>query len=77
MNGGLEMKKTIEVEVLNWPWSSPVECVKITKASKAILKSQYGEGFCYGLPLSVLGFKIPTTTNRKKARRFRITVEAI
>lgn len=69
--------KVLTVEVLNWPWDhSPTECVRILTVDGKKYDLRGSQGHCHGLPLNAV-FKIPTTTDRKKAKRFKVTIEEI
>lgn len=76
------MRKVQEalIECIRWPWqpTSPTPCVKIITLNGRPYDHGGAQGFLYGLPIfGVFDSKIPVTTDNKKAKRFRVTVEVV
>lgn len=76
------MKKVQEalIECLSWPWQkdSPTPCVKVITVNGKHYDHRGSQGFLYGLPIGIFDdTKIPVTTDHKKAKRFRVTIEEV
>lgn len=71
--------QTALIECLSWPWQKkyPTPCVKVIEVDGKPYDNGGSQGFLYGLPIGIFDWKIPVTTDHKKAKRFRVTVEVI